>query len=100
MRPVARAEQLANLALAVAGHLHEAPGHLDRLLFRLHLDDRVTNDQLLRLGEWPVGHGELASSESNASALRTGEDPAGVEQDSSFRRVLAELGERGHLLGG
>src|SRR5262249_258271 len=54
-----RVEDLAQLALAVAGERQELLGDLDRLLLRLHLQQREAGDQLLRFGEWAVGHAVL-----------------------------------------
>lgn len=58
---VRRAVNLANLGLTVACHGKEALGKLDRLLFRLRLDQREATNNFLRLGEGAVGHGKLSS---------------------------------------
>ena len=42
---------LANITLTFAHHFEKALGLFDRLLFRPHLDNRITGDQLLRFRE-------------------------------------------------
>src|SRR6266536_2773163 len=49
---------LADLPLAAAGDLPEAPRQLDRLFLRPRLDQRKAEDGLLGLGERAVGHGD------------------------------------------
>jgi hypothetical protein len=63
----------------------------DRLLPRLHLDQPVAGDQLLRLGEGSVDHGALSSGELDARALRARLEPGEVEQDAGFRQLLVVL---------
>ena len=60
-RAVAGADELTDRAVAIPGDAHEAPSDLDRLVPILDLDDRVTDDELLGLGEWPVGIVKLAA---------------------------------------
>ena len=66
-------EHLADLAHTLAHYPEEALGQLDRLLLRLHLDDGKAGDQLLRLGEGSVGHGEFPSVDLDTGALRAGQ---------------------------
>jgi hypothetical protein len=47
-------EQLADLALTVAGDSEELAGEFNRLRFGVRLKDGKAADDLLRLGEWTV----------------------------------------------
>src|ERR1700733_10204054 len=58
-----------DLALAAPGDREEALGPLHGLLPRLHLEEGEAADELLRLGEGAVGHGELPLFEPDAHAL-------------------------------
>src|SRR4030081_565828 len=60
----------ADLALAVARQLEKALRQFDRLCLRFHLNDREAGDQLLGLGEGPVGNGEFSFGEPDARTLR------------------------------
>src|SRR4030095_12438376 len=70
---VLQLEQLAKLDLALAAFSMRRGnplGPLDRLVPGFHLDQPVTGDELLRLGEGPVDHARLAAGELDARALR------------------------------
>src|SRR5258706_5452642 len=95
---VARVEHLQNLAFAVARDRHEPPGDLDRLLARLRLDEGKPVDELLRLGERTVGRREFAARELDLRSLRWPLQAAGHEEHAGSRHLLAELGNRGHVL--
>src|SRR5690348_8119772 len=65
-------EELPDLDLgrpAVDGGIGIAPRPFHRLFARLHLDDGVAGDELLRLGEGPVDHGAPGSRVLDAPAL-------------------------------
>src|SRR5262249_19019369 len=69
---VVQLEELAHLDLGVlarAGGIREALRPGERLLARLHLDDGVAGDQLLRLGEGPVGDDARPARVPDAPAL-------------------------------
>src|SRR5206468_9425885 len=75
-------EQLADLALAVAGHLEEPLRQFDGLLFRVRREDGEPADGLLALRERPVrdgGRSALAANrrgEPAAQAALRGAGPA------------------------
>src|SRR5262245_10808058 len=84
-------EQLAHLELRLAAvdrRVGEAPRPLHRLLARLHLDQGVARDQLLRLGERPVDHGALRSRVLHAPAGLAGLESRGVEQHARLLQLL------------
>ena len=58
---------------------------LDRLLLRLHLDQPVAADDLLRLGERAVDDRGLAARERDARALRARVQPVEREQHAGLR---------------
>src|SRR6266705_4790646 len=61
---VLQLEELPDLDLgrpAVDGGIGEAPRPFHRLFPRLHLDDRVAGDELLRFCEGAIDHGALAT---------------------------------------
>src|SRR5262245_16665220 len=74
----------------------EASRQLDGLFLRLHLHDRVAADQLLRLGEGPVGHGHLPAREPQQRALRAGGQAAHPDQHAGSGHLLGELADGGH----
>src|SRR6266581_1568458 len=87
-------EELPDLDLgfpAVDGGIGKAPRPLHRFFTRLHLDDRVAGDELLRLGEGPVDHGALRSRVPDAPALRARLQARGIEQDACFLQLLVVL---------
>src|SRR3954453_11790389 len=88
-------EHLADLALAVAGDLQEAPGQLDRVLLRVRLQQREAGDQLLRLGERAVRYAQLAAREPHARAQRARQASLGREQNA---RALHLLDQPAHLV--
>src|SRR5882724_2598109 len=91
---VVRFEDLANLDLeAVIERRTLEP--LDRLFFGLHLPQPETGDQLLRLGEGPVGHGPLVSRKFDTRALRARLQPLRREQHAGFRQLFIELPHQG-----
>src|SRR6266571_5687704 len=87
--------------LAVDGGIGKAPRPLHRFFPRLHLDDRVAGDELLRFGERSVDHGALRSRVLDAPALRARLQARGVEQHPGFLQLLVVLLHLHHeLLGG
>src|SRR6266850_5465106 len=76
-------------AVAVADDLAETLGPLDRLFARLDLDQREPARQLLRLGERPVGHGQLPPGVADPRGGWC--QPAGREQDPRSPRLFCEL---------
>src|SRR5262249_13982799 len=58
--------------------VHEPRRELQRILIRLELADRVAADDLFRLGERPVVHGDLSLREPDALAFRGGLEPGRV----------------------
>src|SRR5262249_7174378 len=80
-------EQLAKLDLSFPSFAMgsgNALGPFDRLFPRLHLDQPVSGDQLLRLGEGPVDHRALSSGELDARPLRARLEPRAIEQHPRF----------------
>src|SRR5213078_3343005 len=72
---VVQLEQLAYLdltVLAVEGGIGEAAGPLHSFFLGLHLDHRVSGDQLLRLREGTVDQGAFRAGVLDAPALRAG----------------------------
>src|SRR5712691_7723863 len=70
---VLQLEELPDLDLgrpAVDGGIGEAPRPFHRLFPRLHLDDRVAGDELLRFCEGAIDQGGLANGVLDAPALR------------------------------
>src|SRR6266508_5404843 len=61
---------LADLYLDVADRFGKAPGPLDRLFLRPHLQQREPADHFLRLGEGPVDHGALPTGELDVRTRR------------------------------
>src|SRR6266581_6383296 len=91
---VLQLEELPDLDLgrpAVDGGIGEAPRPFHRLFPRLHLDDRVAGDQLLRLGEGPVDHGALRARVLDAPAFRACLEAGGVEEHACFLQLLVVL---------
>jgi hypothetical protein len=70
----------------------------NRFALRLHLDDRIAGDQLLRLGEGTIGHGELPSRDPDTGPLRARLESVGCDQHAGLRRVLDELPHGGYFL--
>src|SRR6202040_2385659 len=80
-------EQLAKLDLAfrtVAVRRGAALGPVDRLLLRVDLDQPVTGDQLLRLGERSVDDGGPSAGEFYARPFRAGLQTRKIKQDSGL----------------
>src|SRR5262245_45431553 len=78
---------LANLAgdrPVLAVKAGESLGPLDRLLLGLRLDDRVTADDFLGLGERAVHHGELAAVPVQLGGVLGWAETGGVEQDTGL----------------
>src|SRR6266699_4042998 len=87
--------------LAVDGGIGKAPRPLHRFFPRLHLDDRVAGDELLRLGERPVDHGALATRVLDAPALRARLQARAIEQHPGLLQLLVVLLHlRDELFGG
>src|SRR5260370_39477027 len=88
---------LANLGLSFPARpvflvkLHEEDRRLDRLFPRLQLKLSKAADDLLSLGEGPVGHSHLPPKESDAGALHSGGEPPAPEHRSGFVRLFAKL---------
>src|SRR5215213_4959277 len=93
-------EHLADLALAVAGDLQEAPGQLDRMLLRIRLQQREPGYELLGLGKGAVGDGQAAAGAPHPRAQRARQAPLGREQHARALHLLDEPVHRGHLLRG
>src|SRR5687768_6459523 len=96
---VIQLEQLANLDLAflvIAERGGEALRPLDALLSRLHLDERVAGDDLLRLGEGTIDPGASSAGESDACPFRRWLESRCVEQDTGFREFLVVVGHDRH----
>src|SRR5215211_2535859 len=70
----------------------------DRLVQRLHLDQPVARDQLLRLREGAVDHGALPSGELHPRALRARLQPLASEQHAGVHQLLVELAHLGEEL--
>src|SRR6266581_1441983 len=70
----------------------------DRLLLRLHLPQPEAGDQLLRLGEWPVGHRALVSREFDARALRARMEPLTREHHARLHKLFVVLPHLGQEL--
>src|SRR2546422_9421734 len=93
--------QLANLALAVPPwpvllvQSHEGPRGFERLISRLRLEYGIAADDLLGLGEGPVGHGQLASGHADPCARRGRGESSGLDQRAIPDGVLGELGDGG-----
>jgi hypothetical protein len=94
-----RFEQLAQLqlrrAVAVEGRPTQNP--LQRLLPGGHLDQRVTGDQFLRLGERPVDYGGLATRKLDPRPLRARVEAVAAAQDAGLHHlshVLAHCGQQ------
>src|SRR6266705_3266091 len=84
---VLQLEQLANLDLAFCSFAMgsgDALGPVDRLFPRLHLDQPVAGDQLLRLGERPVDHGAFAPGELDPRALGARLEPVRSSSTPAF----------------
>ena len=71
--------------------LHEDHRRFDRLFPRFQLKLSIAADDLLSLGEGPVGHGHLPPGESDAGALRCWGEPPAPEHRSGFVRLSAKL---------
>src|SRR6266571_84155 len=101
---VLQLEELPDLDLgrpAVDGGIGKTSRPLHRLFTRLHLDDGVAGDELLRLGEGPVHHGALATRVFDAPALGARLQARGIEQHPGFLQLLVILLHLRHeLLGG
>ena len=59
-------------------NLHELASDLERFLFRFHLDQRVTADDLFRFGERAIGHAQLAAALANSQPVGGALEPRGV----------------------
>src|SRR5438045_8831897 len=79
-------EDLLDHGLAVTDDLAEPLGPLDRLCFRLDLDEGKAARELLRLGERPIGDRDLSTRGPNPRGVRT--EAAGREQAAGFCRLL------------
>src|SRR5262245_8398156 len=99
-REVRSLEHLANLDLGLATRvgLGATLDPFDRLFPRLHLDHPEAGDQLLRLGEGPVGDGALPPGKPDARALRARLEPLAREQDAGLRHRLVVSPHRGDEL--
>src|SRR5687768_4566357 len=94
-------EELPNLDLAVLaadGGIGEAPGPFHRFFARLHLDEGVAGDELLRLGEGAVDDRALASGVLDAPALLARLQPRAVEQHPGLLQLLVVLRHLGQQL--
>src|SRR6185312_15617444 len=73
----------------------EAPGHLDRLLHRGRLEDRVAADHFLALDERAVGDGDLPVLAADPLALARGREARGAHERAGAGHFLDQLA---HLL--
>src|SRR2546425_12717191 len=60
---------------------------------RLRLEYGIAADDLLGLGEGPVGHGQLASGHADPCARRGRGESSGLDQRAIPDGVLGELGD-------
>src|SRR5437870_8842861 len=85
-------EDLADLDLGFPRHRVRALLHpRDRFLEVLHLPDPEPRDQLLGLGERPVGHRALGAGEAHARALGARLQPLARLHDAGLHQLLVEL---------
>src|SRR5450631_434996 len=91
-------EHLPDRRLALADNAEEPLRPLDRLLLVAHLHQGPTADQLLGLGEGPVGNGEVPVLVGDLGPLRARRQPAGGKQDTCLRRLLDERAHLRHQL--
>src|SRR5262245_32960581 len=90
--------KFANLTLAVAGNLEELLGPVDRLCFRLGLQQREAADDFLCFGKGAVGHREIPTSDPDPCASRTVLATLGGQEYAGFGHLLDELSHRGYVL--
>src|SRR6266480_2062505 len=83
---------------SVDGRIGKAPRPFHRLFARLHLDDGVAGDELLRLGKGPVDHGALRARVFDSPALRARLQARGIEQHSRLLQLLVVLLHLRHKL--
>src|SRR5262249_20037789 len=95
---VRRLVQLAKFAFTVGGNLQEALDQLDRVLFRLRLQQRKAADDFLRLGEGAVGHGDLPCRPPHPGTLRTRQTPLRSEQGAGLGPFLDQVPHPAHFL--
>src|SRR5262249_8941728 len=74
--------------------LHEFPRVLERLGVRFQLHHGVAADHFLRLSEWTVGDGDLASSQLDPVGVSGGFQAIGINQDPALETRLDELAHR------
>ena len=77
---------------------HEADRRFDRLLLRFQLKLRIATDNLLGLGERPVGHGHLPPGKPDAGAQRRWPEPPAPEHRAGFGLVFGQLRNSIHQL--
>src|SRR3984893_12160544 len=88
---------LANLSYTLPSRpvlsmeFHEGHRSFDRLFFRLQFKHRVPAENLLSLGEGPIGHSNLSPRQLDARAPRSGCETAAVDHLAGFRRLFGEL---------
>src|SRR6185437_144044 len=70
----------------------------DRLFPGLHLNDPVSGDQFLSLGEGAINNGALASGKLDARAFGTGLEAGEVEQHAGLHQLLVVFAHRGKNL--
>src|SRR6267378_2566205 len=87
---IRRLENLANLDFCSPVE-RSAFEPFNRFFLRLHLPKPETGDQLLRLGEGPVDHGPLPTSELDARTLRARLEPFGREHHTGLHQFFVEL---------
>src|SRR5580704_8117015 len=101
-REFSRLEHLAHFRLALPLRpvllvkFHEAHRRFDRFLPGFQFKLRIPPNHFLSLGEWPVGHGYVASRQADASARPSLAKTTATEHGAGFRRLFAELGNGIH----
>src|SRR5688572_3300682 len=93
-------EHLTQFALAAARDVEESVGEFDRVLLRRRFQNREAGNQLLRFGEWAIGHDGLPVGASNTRPFCAREATLGRDQPAIFHALLDELLHAGHMLQG
>src|SRR5436853_7497301 len=90
---VFRLENLPDLGLGLrARHRIRAALHpFDRLFLGLYLPQPEAGDQLLRLGEGPIGDGSLVSRELDPRALRAWLETLACKHHAGLHQLFVEL---------
>jgi hypothetical protein len=91
-REVFRSEHLANLDIPfVVVRIQAALEPFERLVHRFHVPQPEARDQLLRLGERPIGHRAQFAGEMNPLAFRAGIETFAGEHNPNFEKFFVEL---------